>query len=311
MSDQVVAPVVERAVQRTGSAGVLVVAAAVVWQGVGTAIVGSTVTPSLATFATFVAFAAAAAAAMAARTGIRARSGSPVPGSARMSLRDAVWINVATAGAFVSFYVAVTLVPPTASSVIETGVGPFAVTVLAVLRGGQTARSLAWPVFVLAACAGVAVLSVGGAQPPGSVGQTVLGVALSVLAGACAVGILLASHRFARSGLGAVDVAAVRFHLAWVVCGALAIPALASGVADAAELRGVALTAVLCVAAPILLLQWGITLCPPLPASLVIATLPAVVLATEVLLEGRLDPVLSAAMGLLLVVSVLAALRSR
>ena len=47
----------------------------------------------------------------------------------------------------------------------------------------------------------------------------------------------------------------------------------------------------MCITFPILLLQWGITLAPPFISALIIAALPAVVMATEVALGSQVEPI--------------------
>ena len=92
----------------------------------------------------------------------------------------------------------------------------------------------------------------------------------------------------------------------------LAVPALLGATEQTRDALGVtALTAVVCIAAPILLLQWGITLCPPLPSALILAMLPAVVLAVESVLGGGGQPMVAVSMGLLVLVSSVGVVRGR
>lgn len=80
-------------------------------------------------------------------------------------------------------------------------------------------------------------------------------------------------------GFSALQIASNRFHLAWVTSGIIAMPILINTPIDhVAEIFFLGIT---CISLPILLLQWGITLCRPLPAALIIATLPAIVWASE------------------------------
>ena len=66
-------------------------------------------------------------------------------------------LNVATAGAFACFYIAVTLIPATAASVIETGIGPLAIALLAFRATGLKLGELATPMLVLATASAVAI----------------------------------------------------------------------------------------------------------------------------------------------------------
>ncbi|WP_125777400.1 hypothetical protein [Antribacter gilvus] len=288
--------------------GLGLVALAVLWQGTGTAVVGQAVPQDLATFATFVAFLVVALASVAALLVVRRRSVGAGRLRPRARWRDVVVANAFTAAAFGAFYVAVTLVPPTAASVLEVGTAPIVVALVAAAAVRRPAGR-GYPGIVLAVCAGIAWISIS-AQVGQTPGETVLGIALCVVAGGGVAGVLVTSHRFARQGFTALELAASRFHLAWVVSGFLAIPALAGGV-TLDRLGPTALIATTCIALPILPLQAGIMLCKPLDAALVLAVLPAVVLGAESVLGGGLDPLLGGAMAVLVGVCVAGALRRR
>lgn len=64
---------------------------------------------------------------------------------------------------------------------------------------------------------------------------------------------------------------------------------------DFTELQGnigqLIILSTLCITLPILLLQWGVILAPPFISALILATLPAVVMATETLLGSTINPV--------------------
>lgn len=286
--------------------GLLIVVVAVIWQGTGTAVVGATVPPALATFTTFGAFLAAAALAATVFVLRRRRAPTLVP---KLSRREMTRLNLYTAGAFGAFYVAATLIPPTAASVIETGVGPLSVALAAGAAVGRRRGALFHPALVLAISVAVAWFALGGASRSESTMMMTLGIVLSAAAGCCAAGVLLSSHRLSARGVGALQISTVRFHLAWAMSGLIAVPQLLRAPPGSTnELWSCVLVGVTCIAGPILVLQWGITMARPLHAALVISALPAVVLGTDLILHGTFVPVLAAGMLLLVTVSVVGVL---
>lgn len=120
--------------------------------------------------------------------------------------------------------------------------------------------------------------------------ETYAGVLLAVGAGISAVGVLYSSRWASSQGLGVLTIAAIRFHLAWILSGIVAITSV-----DFTELQGnngqLIILSTLCITLPILLLQWGVILAPPFISALILATLPAVVMATETLLGSTINPV--------------------
>lgn len=266
--------------------GAVIVALAVLWQGIGTAIVGVQVDPELSTFTTFSAFLIAAIISTVVYLAFYRRkyraTETPHP---PMKMTTAASLNLFTAGAFCLFYVSTTLMQPTAASVIETGVGPFIVAVIMTWSARRLSSSLVstTAVVVLALC--FFFLGTGSSSP-----QSYLGFALAVGAGISAVGVLYSSRWATEQGNSVLTIAAVRFHLAWIISGLVAFFSV-----EAEMLRGstlsIVLLSVMCITFPILLLQWGITLAPPFISALIIAALPAVVMATEVALGFQVEPI--------------------
>lgn len=258
--------------------GTLIVAVAVIWQGIGTSIVGKLVDPSHSTFLTFSAFLTAAGISLLTYLFTRKRNSStPRPW---MSWKTALSLNVFTAGAFCLFYISATMVPPAAASVIETGIGPLIVALIMVkmAKNATALKTLLTPVLVvLLAFIFVALQDIH--YDP----LTTVGILLAVLAGSSAVGVLYSSQAAVREGAGVLQIAATRFHLAWVVSGIIVFFTAQNSLSDSDFFQNIGLS-ILCVTLPILLLQWGITLASPLASSLVIAWLPAIVLGTDVLL---------------------------
>lgn len=105
-----------------------------------------------------------------------------------------------------------------------------------------------------------------------------------------AVGVLYSSRWATEQGNSVLTIAAVRFHLAWIISGLVAFFSV-----EAERLKGstlpIVLLSVMCITFPILLLQWGITLTLPLTSALIIATLPTVVMATEIALGSQVEPI--------------------
>lgn len=129
-------------------AGAVIVVIAVLWQGIGTAIVGVSVAPQLSTFTTFTTFTAFLIAAIISTIGylvvrnkrqrslnvddseLAEQSVGAHGSRPSQAVKIAVGLNLFTAGAFCLFYISTTLIQPTAASVIETGIGPFVVAVV-------------------------------------------------------------------------------------------------------------------------------------------------------------------------------------
>lgn len=166
---------------------------------------------------------------------------------------------------------------------IETGVGPFVVAVLLALTAKRFNSTLI-PTFAIVAFAFFFIGDVSATS------ETYGGVLLAVGAGISAVGVLYSSRWASSQGLGVLAIAAIRFHLAWILSGIVAITSV-----DFTELQGnngqLIILSTLCITLPILLLQWGVVLAPRFISALILATLPAVVMATETLLGSTINPV--------------------
>lgn len=295
--------------------GALVVALAVLWQGIGTGVVGHVIAPEHSVLTTATAFLVAAVVGVVGwqvdglRRGGRPR---PAPLLARIGLRDLLLVNLVTAGAFGLFYVAATLVAPTAASVLEVGIGP----VVVLLAAWQSARPrlAAWthPLLVLALSAATATMILAEAsRAGGETGQLVLGTLLCLAAGVCAVGVLLVSKSMASRGVLAWEISAVRFHLVWVLGLVLTVPGAVEAGLSAGELARIVLVGAAAIAGPILLLQWGVTLAKTLHAALLLACLPAVVLAADLVLGASFPALVVAGVVAIVLVSVSSTVRDR
>lgn len=295
--------------------GALVVALAVLWQGIGTGVVGHVVAPEHSVLTTATAFLVAAVVGVAGwqLDGLR-RGGRPraAPLLARIGLRDLLLVNGVTAGAFGLFYIAATLIAPTAASVLEVGIGP--VVVLLVTWRAVRHRAAAWihPLLVLALSGATATLIlVEASRAGGDAGRLLLGTLLCLAAGVCAVGVLLVSKTMASRGILAWEISAVRFHLVWVLGLALTVPGAVETGLSAGELSGIVLVGAAAIAGPILLLQWGVTLAKTLHAALLLACLPAVVLAADLVLGASFPLLVVAGVVGIVLVSVFSTVRDR
>ncbi|KQB83711.1 hypothetical protein [Corynebacterium oculi] len=279
--------------------GAIIVAIAVLWQGIGTAIVGAKVEPEISTFITFSAFLIAAVISTVFYVAFYCKKSRETRVWRRpMKMATIVSLNLFTAGAFCLFYVSTTLIQTTAASVIETGIGPFIVAMITAWKARRFSSSLlsTLGVVVLALC----FFFLG---TEGISSQSYLGFALAVGAGISAVGVLHSSRWAVEQGNSVFEIAAVRFHLAWIISGLVAFLSV-----EAEMIRGSTLSIVLlsatCITLPILLLRWGITLASSLTSALIIATLPAVVMASEVALGTQVDPFQLTVLALIMVIAI-------
>lgn len=282
------------------TAGAFIIAVAVLWQGIGTAVVGHRVQAELSTFTTFSAFFIAAVVSSAVFAVRKPGKGSAL-GLLRSTrgIKIAVALNLFTAGAFCLFYVAATLIPPTAASVIETGIGPLVVAVFLAFAARRLSTSLIPPLVIVALA--LAYFFLGDVDASGG---TTLGFLLAIAAGMSAVGVLYSSQWASNLGLDVVSIAAIRFHLAWILSGLVAFSTIDLESFSQEEIGSTILLSILCITFPILLLQWGIILAPPFIAALIIAALPAIVMGTEVLLGASVNPLQLLILALIVVITI-------
>lgn len=280
--------------------GTFIIAVAVLWQGVGTAVVGHRVEAELSTFTTFAAFFIAAIISSAGFA-MRKSGKSSALGllkSAR-GIKIALALNLFTAGAFCLFYVSATLIPPTAASVIETSIGPLVVAVFVAFAARRLNKSLIPPLVIVVLALGYFFLG----DVDASSG-TVVGFLLAIAAGMSAVGVLYSSQWASQLGLDVISIAAIRFHLAWILSGLVAFSTIDMTSFSQGEITSTVLLSVLCITFPILLLQWGIILAPPFVAALIIAALPAVVMVTEILLGASVNPIQLVLLSLIVLITI-------
>ncbi|WP_233189941.1 EamA family transporter [Corynebacterium sp. J010B-136] len=214
-------------------------------------------------------------------------------------IKIALALNLFTAGAFCLFYVSATLIPPTAASVIETGIGPLVVAVFVAFAAQRFSKSLIPPLVIVVLALGYFFLG----DVDASSG-TVVGFLLAIAAGMSAVGVLYSSQWASQLGLDVISIAAIRFHLAWILSGVVAFSTIDMTSFSQGEITSTVALSVLCITFPILLLQWGIILAPPFVAALIIAALPAVVMITEILLGASINPIQLVILSLIVLITI-------
>lgn len=291
--------------RQTLTLGLSIVAVATTWQAAGTAAIGALSTPAVSAVLSFIAFASAA---------LFCSTQAAVSGRGthlRELLRDRVsggfvlLQNAMTAGVFVCFYFSLAFVPATAASVIEAGIGPLvAASAMVRFSTPDAARRFLFPTLTAVIAAIIVVLSL--ASSSHAAHTQGVGVLLAVCAGLCGVGVVLCSMKLVGCGFTATDINATRFHGAWLVSG---IAVLLSGLPnDAASMPVLFIVGIALGAAPLVVLQYGITRSTPLPTELVMSSLPALVFLSESLIRRSFEVDIALWMGALLACSVLAVL---
>ncbi|MFT4157118.1 MAG: DMT family transporter [Microbacterium sp.] len=266
--------------------GLTIVAIATAWQAIGTAIIGALSTPAVSAVLSFIAFASAAVYCTA--HALISGRGALIRGLLRAgtSLRLVIVQNIMTAGVFVCFYFCLAFVPATAASVIEAGIGPL-VAALATVRLGRvgSARRFIFPLVTALIAAVIVVLSLEASSRHAS--THFVGVLLAICAGLCGVGVVLCSMKLVERGFTATGINATRFHGAWIVSG---VAVIAGGVPqEAVNLPLLLIVGVALGAAPLVVLQFGITRSQPLPTELVMSSLPALVFVSESIITQTFD----------------------
>lgn len=292
---------------RSGFRPIGIVAASTIWQAAGTVLLAQILTPSTATLSTFAAFGAAAVLCV-----LHALCSGAIPSLLRHLHRSrVVWLlfgmNVATAGVFVSFYVALAYLPPLSVSVLEAGLAPLVVSLFAAptVENRRRSRRLFVPVAVLATSIVIAVRSLSLDESGSS--THLVGVVLACLAGLSGAGVVLLSVQLNRAGLTAVHANASRFHLAWLISGIFYLLAPSCSLVPR-DLLPLAAASILLGSLPLVALQFGIATANPVASELVLASLPALVFVMA-LLSG--EPFDLPTLGLMTVLLVIAAFSLR
>lgn len=276
------------AARHSAPAVTLFVAFMTLAQGVGTAFVGHVVPPNEATFVTLVANGFSLLIPLV--TVVFTKKLSTIRWEWR-SVGLLLVLNVSTTATFVSYYVAVTLIAPSASTVLEAGVGPLALFALGLAgfaeRAPRVSVVVSVALSVVVACT-VGYLSLASSTEPV---DEIVGIVLSIGAGLGSIVSTLIVRRFMRGGLTPMAVSAVRFPLAVIVSAVFCFTpqALSEQPWLNAQLYVVAVVGV---TLPIIGLQFGIRRSNPMTIALMLSCLPAIVFTTESILQGRVDVVL-------------------
>lgn len=276
------------AARHSAPAVTLFVALMTLAQGVGTAFVGHVVQPNEATFVTLVANGFSMLIPLA--TVVFTKKLSTIRWD-RRTVGLYLVLNMATTATFVSYYVAVTLIAPSASTVLEAGVGPLALFALGLAGFAQRAPRVS--VIVSVALSVVVACTVGylllsySAEPV----DEIVGVVLSIGAGLGSIVSTLIVRRLIHDGLTPMTVTAIRFPLAVIVSAVLCFTPQALSEQPWLDAR-LYLVAVFGVTLPIIGLQFGIRRSNPMTIALMLSCLPAIVFTTESILQGRIDAAL-------------------
>lgn len=286
---------------RRPSSPTIIVAAAVFGQGVGTAFIGYLVVPTEAPFVALIANVFCMLVPVIYLCIRRERRRVP---RTKQTFALIVGINISTAAAFVLYYIAVTLISPSASTVIEAGIGP-----LVLLVAGAVGIGSRIPVFQAVITIALSVIVAGTAiyllffDAERNDSEQWVGAAFSVAAGIGSVSSVLLSRSLARRGLSPMEINAYRFPLA-ILASALLCFVPASVTTQPWFNHENYVLALVAIALPILGLQFGISHLAPIKSALFLSTLPAIVFTTETLLTQSIDVPLLVMSFLIVTVSV-------
>lgn len=286
---------------RSPSSPTLIVAAAVFGQGVGTAFIGYLVAPTEAPFVALIANVFCMLVPVIYLCFRREHRRAP---RTKQTFALIIGINVSTAAAFILYYIAVTLISPSASTVLEAGIGPLVLLVAGAVGIGSRAS-----VFQAAITIALTLIVAGTAMyllffdAEMNDSEQWLGAAFSVAAGIGSVSSVLLSRSLARRGLSPMVINAYRFPLA-ILASALLCFVPASVTTQPWLNHENYVLALVAIALPILALQFGIGHLAPIKSALFLSTLPATVFITETLLTQSIDVPLLVMSFLIVTVSV-------
>lgn len=257
----------------------------VLLQGAGNAVLGRDLSMADAFRFEAVAFAlAAAGAAVAARidTDPTQRALEPMA----IPARSVIALNTATAITFLSFYLGLVWIPPSVAAGVEAGVA----AAVALLAGGRRAQRRQWLLVGLLLVASTA-FGVVQSHLRGVHAGALLGMAMASMAGAAMAWVSILSHDLTSRGVRTRAVLAARYHLTYLVAGAVA---LALSIHDPAALKlgwsSMLVLALLAVVAPLTAYQIGLGRTPPVRAMGVMPLVPIVSFVVEAALGHPVTP---------------------
>jgi drug/metabolite transporter (DMT)-like permease len=216
----------------------------------------------------------------------------------RRHWRDALWVNLATAAAWLSFFHSLQSIEPSIAGTLYVGVGPFAVIFLRAMRihisapapVGAAEKWLNGGILIsLLLLAGVEFAGLSGLKAPGAgAAESLLNLALAFLGGVFLSLYNLVCKRMNENGVSPEAIISVRFVVIASVSGAVILAGAAreTGPHSYGSLAFVSLILVLLIAAPNYLYQVGISRTPPLTTNVIRATGPMLVFIIQIF-EGR------------------------
>ncbi|QII09295.1 hypothetical protein BH93_27375 (plasmid) [Rhodococcoides fascians A25f] len=233
---------------------------------------------------------------------MRRSDAAPATRATRVSM---IWMNIATAATFLSFYVSISLIPASTTSSIESALGPVALMVIAWVVSRRREWRGTTELLLIAVMMGLGLLLAfrtwQDSGPNAGSAQTVAGLLLAIVAAIGMAAVVLLSKTMGNRGIGATWVTANRFHLTYVLA---ALVWMVSGAhpPDAGELTRLFLFGIVAVVIPLFLLQVGIQRAAPLPAIAIIALLPGVTWLAQLAAGHPIDMVsLALILGVVLV----------
>jgi hypothetical protein len=216
---------------------------------------------------------------------------------ARSSL---VWLNVTTAGAWLTYLIAIQLIEPAVAFTLFSGIIP--VSALAAARlgigapvGRQSMFEKVGMGLLIIGMAMLAAFTLAGLSgfvrggPSSYLGVAVLGLVLALVAGALITGMLLSSHGLVRAGVGPLAQFGLRFPLYTVLAvGGFALGLDAKGAVPLPDYLFAVLVGLAVLAFPIYAVQKAVALTTTATIAAFAATGPLVVFCLQ-MVEGRVD----------------------
>ncbi|MCI0431220.1 MAG: hypothetical protein L0210_11865 [Rhodospirillales bacterium] len=205
-----------------------------------------------------------------------------------------LFINAATAAAWLSYFHALARLEPAVVNTLHAGIGPATIAAAAacgIHAAGQDPlsrnerRVQAGVLLVLAALVGI-VLAGGAGFAPTSAGARLEAVAAALGSGVAITLALLATKRLNALGVGSDGVLATRFLAVVVVAGIVASSRGTLGLALDADLLHIAAAGLLLIVLPIYFLQLGLARSAPITVEVLCAIGPVLIFAGQ-MVEGR------------------------
>ncbi len=207
-----------------------------------------------------------------------------------------IFLNVATAIAWLGFFYGLTYLEPAVAATLYNGIGPITVLALAVFGGARTCRLPSAPEFlcylgIASALVGLAFVTLTNRSGLQQADTTVQAIALiaTVLGGVMITVSHLLARQFNDEGVGSIAVMGTRFFATLVVAIVIVVFGKSSGPHPSwSALPILAVVAFALIAFPSFMLQLGIARASPLAVNVVRALGPVSVFAIQQF-DGRLQ----------------------